>query len=70
MKNEFKVDDSGRKSLESDEIKIDGKEIIIEKWYFKFLQIVIPFFIAGFGMVGAGILFSVVEVWKLLSNLN
>lgn len=34
-----------------------------EKWYFKFIQISIPFLIAGFGMVGAGILFSYVQVY-------
>ena len=33
-----------------------------EKWYLKLVQIVIPFFIAGFGMVGAGLLLAVVSV--------
>ena len=33
-----------------------------EKWYFKLIQIVIPFLIAGLGMVGAGVLFSFVSV--------
>jgi hypothetical protein len=37
-----------------------------EKWYNKFIQIIIPFCIAGLGMVGAGILFSIVKV-RILS---
>ena len=33
-----------------------------EKWYINLIQIVIPFIIAGFGMVGAGILLNEVKV--------
>lgn len=33
-----------------------------ESWQVKLVQIVIPFFIAGLGMVGAGCLLSVVQV--------
>lgn len=34
------------------------------------LSITIPFFIAGFGMVGAGILLDVVEKWPLYQDIN
>jgi hypothetical protein len=36
-----------------------------EKWYLKLIQIVIPFLIAGFGMVSAGLLLEKVQVTKL-----
>ena len=57
-------------SLEKNEFNVRNIEIVKadivvkrkEKWYFKMIQIIIPFFIAGFGMVGAGILFSFVQV--------
>lgn len=33
-----------------------------EKWYFILLQVSIPFFIAGAGTIGAGVVLGVVEV--------
>lgn len=33
-----------------------------EKWYVMFIQILIPFVIAGFGMVAAGVLLDYVQV--------
>lgn len=33
------------------------------------VTIVVPFFIAGFGMVAAGILFDAVQKWPLYDNL-
>jgi hypothetical protein len=33
-----------------------------EKWYHSLIQIVIPFLIAGMGMVGAGVLLNEVQV--------
>ena len=33
-----------------------------ENWKIKLVQIVIPFFISGLGMVGAGLLFGEVQV--------
>ena len=33
-----------------------------EKWYVITLQILLPFFIAGFGMVGAGVVLDIVQV--------
>ena len=42
--------------------KVDKKPIKKEKWQINLIQIIIPFFIAGIGMVGTGILLSVVQV--------
>lgn len=36
-----------------------------EKWYTKLFQIVVPFMIAGIGMVGAGLLFNIFEACKI-----
>ncbi|RNA38478.1 solute carrier family 41 member 1-like isoform X1, partial [Brachionus plicatilis] len=41
-----------------------------EKWYHTLLQIVIPFIIAGFGMVAAGVLLDEVQDWELFINLE
>jgi hypothetical protein len=54
MRNEFTIEEV--KPVENKTVQTK------EKWYSKFMQIIIPFFIAGFGMVGAGILFSEVQV--------
>ena len=46
--------------------RITNVEIITDKneetWKAKIVQIVIPFFLAGLGMVGAGLLLSTVKV--------
>lgn len=33
-----------------------------ERWYVILIQVVFPFFIAGFGMVGAGVVLDIVQV--------
>ena len=33
-----------------------------ERWYTIFMQVLFPFFIAGFGMVGAGVVLDKVQV--------
>ena len=41
-----------------------------EKWYYSLIQIVIPFLIAGMGMVGAGVLLNEVTDWDLYINIT
>ena len=41
-----------------------------EKWNDTLLQILIPFIVAGFGMVAAGFLFDKVQKWDLFLNLK
>ena len=36
-----------------------------EKWYTIFIQVLLPFLIAGFGMVAAGVVLDSVQVIKL-----
>lgn len=41
-----------------------------ERWQMILLQIIVPFFIAGFGMVGAGIILNIVQYWELYKEIN
>lgn len=41
-----------------------------EAWYTIMIQVVLPFFIAGFGMVAAGVFFDEVQHWPVYSNIN
>ncbi len=41
-----------------------------ERWYTILLQILLPFFIAGFGMVGAGVVFDTVQHWDFYKNVK
>ena len=50
---------------------VDAKSVSHERWYTIFLQVLFPFFIAGFGMVGAGVVLDKVQVmifYKKISN--
>lgn len=47
-----------------------GGEIKHEKWWQTTLQISIPFFIAGIGTIGAGIILGRVEHWKVFAHVT
>lgn len=47
-----------------------GGEIKQEKWWETTLQISIPFFIAGIGTIGAGIILGRVERWKVFHHVT
>lgn len=47
-----------------------GGEIKQEKWWETTLQISIPFFIAGIGTIGAGIILGRVEHWKVFHHVT
>lgn len=47
-----------------------GGEIKQEKWWETTLQISIPFFIAGIGTIGAGIILGRVEHWKVFAHVT
>ncbi|XP_021701248.1 solute carrier family 41 member 1 isoform X3 [Aedes aegypti] len=47
-----------------------GREIKQEKWWETTLQISIPFFIAGIGTIGAGIILGRVERWKVFHHVT
>ena len=42
-----------------------AKSVSHERWYTIFLQVLFPFFIAGFGIVGAGVVLDKVQVMIL-----
>lgn len=41
-----------------------------EPWYVIMLQILLPFFIAGFGMVAAGVVLDQVQHWEVYEKIN
>lgn len=41
-----------------------------ERWYTVLLQVLFPFFIAGFGMVAAGVVLDKVQHWELYKNVK
>ncbi len=41
-----------------------------ERWFTILLQVLFPFFIAGFGMVGAGVVLDQVQHWELYKNIK
>jgi hypothetical protein len=45
-----------------DDSNNDSTQFVIERWYIILLQVLFPFFIAGFGMVAAGIVYDKVQV--------
>lgn len=47
-----------------------GRDIKQEKWWETTLQISIPFFIAGIGTIGAGIILGRVEHWKVFAHVT
>ncbi|XP_052899699.1 solute carrier family 41 member 1 isoform X1 [Anopheles moucheti] len=47
-----------------------GAGIRQEKWWYMTLQIAIPFFIAGVGTIGAGIILGHVENWKVFVHVS
>uniref|UniRef100_A0A182W605 SLC41A/MgtE integral membrane domain-containing protein n=1 Tax=Anopheles minimus TaxID=112268 RepID=A0A182W605_9DIPT len=47
-----------------------GTGIRQEKWWYMTLQIAIPFFIAGVGTIGAGIILGHVENWKVFVHVS
>uniref|UniRef100_A0A182U409 SLC41A/MgtE integral membrane domain-containing protein n=1 Tax=Anopheles melas TaxID=34690 RepID=A0A182U409_9DIPT len=47
-----------------------GGDIRQEKWWYMTLQIAIPFFIAGVGTIGAGIILGHVENWKVFIHVS
>uniref|UniRef100_A0A182Q955 SLC41A/MgtE integral membrane domain-containing protein n=1 Tax=Anopheles farauti TaxID=69004 RepID=A0A182Q955_9DIPT len=48
----------------------NGAGIRQEKWWYMTLQIAIPFFIAGVGTIGAGIILGHVENWKVFVHIS
>lgn len=49
---------------------IEKKKEETERWYTILLQVLFPFFIAGFGMVAAGIVLDKVQHWELFKNIK
>ncbi|XP_061497609.1 solute carrier family 41 member 1 [Anopheles gambiae] len=47
-----------------------GADIRQEKWWYMTLQIAIPFFVAGVGTIGAGIILGHVENWKVFVHIS
>ncbi|KAH8250402.1 hypothetical protein KR026_012191, partial [Drosophila bipectinata] len=45
-------------------------EIYQERWYSTFIQIAIPFFLAGMGTICAGLLLGNVQDWKVYREIN
>ncbi|CAF0713617.1 unnamed protein product [Brachionus calyciflorus] len=41
-----------------------------ERWYSILIQVIFPFFIAGFGMVGSGVVLDTVKHWPLFLNIK
>ncbi|XP_076282672.1 solute carrier family 41 member 1 isoform X1 [Lasioglossum baleicum] len=41
-----------------------------EKWYQTTLQVAVPFFIAGIGTIGAGLVLAEVKDWKVFKNVS
>lgn len=41
-----------------------------ERWYTILVQVILPFFVAGFGMVGAGVVLDIVKHWPLYTNIK
>lgn len=41
-----------------------------ERWYTVLLEVLFPFFIAGFGMVAAGVVLDKVQHWELYKSIN
>jgi solute carrier family 41 len=41
-----------------------------EKWYTILLQVLLPFFVAGFGMVAAGVVFDIVQHWEFYKHVK
>ena len=46
------------------------KKMTSEKWYTILLQVLFPFFVAGFGMVAAGVVLDKVQHWELYRNVK
>ena len=41
-----------------------------ERWYTILAQVIVPFIIAGFGMVGAGVVLDIVQHWELYKTIS
>jgi hypothetical protein len=50
--------------FDNEEVELDTGHHKENKWYINLIQIMIPFFLAGFGMVGAGLLLDYVQVTR------
>lgn len=46
------------------------KKTTSERWYMILLQVLFPFFVAGFGMVAAGVVLDKVQHWELYRNVK
>ena len=52
------------------DIQIDGSSGHEEKWWALSLQIFLPFLVAGFGMVAAGMVLDVVQHWTVFTKVS
>lgn len=43
---------------------------LTERWYTILAQVILPFIIAGLGMVGAGVVLDIVQHWDLYRNIS
>ncbi|KAL2738800.1 solute carrier family 41 member 1-like isoform X1 [Vespula squamosa] len=48
----------------------NGRNLRIEKWYHTTLQISVPFFIAGIGTIGAGLVLDTVQHWPVFQSVS
>jgi len=54
--------------FDNEQVELDAAHHKENKWYINLIQIMIPFFLAGFGMVGAGLLLDYVQVISISIN--
>nr|XP_050864352.1 solute carrier family 41 member 3-like isoform X2 [Vespula vulgaris] len=48
----------------------NGRHLRTEKWYHTTLQISVPFFIAGIGTIGAGLVLDMVQHWPVFKSVS
>lgn len=51
-------------------IQSEKQKLVEERWYQIFIQVSVPFFIAGIGTIGAGLVLNRVQEYKVFKNIN
>nr|XP_023022806.1 solute carrier family 41 member 1-like [Leptinotarsa decemlineata] len=67
-KVESQLKEQFKESLRS--IQIEKQRLVQEKWYAITIQVCIPFFIAGIGTIGAGLVMSSVTKYKVFEEVK
>lgn len=59
-----------KKSIDMESCLIEKEKETNQRWYTILLQVLFPFFVAGFGMVAAGVVLDKVQHWEIFKNVK